>query len=343
MKNQFVLQVWTRGRIASRVVFLVLVGIALSATSVAAQGVGSSRGLPGSSTGIHSIHGRVYGPNGKPVTTRVRVRLETPGIATLSSVTDEDGNFVFSSLDPGEYNLVIEGGSEYENHAERAWIDRALGTGARRVALTVHLRANPLSDPAFASAPKHAIEAYKKGKEAARAGKTDKAIEHFESALSAYPTLAPALTEVGVQYLKAGQVDKAVGRLENAVKLAPEDFYSRLNYGIALLNQKKFPQAEDQLRLALKKSETSPTAHMYLGLALMSQQKLDDAEKELMLAVNSNSNEVAMAHRYLGGIYWGKRDYQRAADELETYLKLSPKAADAERTKAAIKELRSKQ
>lgn len=342
MKNRLVLQLSTR-RLSLTFVFLILVVIALPATSVSAQGVGSSRGLAGSSTGIHSIQGRVYDSNGKAVSTRLRVRLETTGSTSLSTVIDEDGNFVFGSLDPGEYTLFIEGGNEFENHSERAWIDRSLGTGARKVTLNVHLRANSLSDPAFANAPKQAIEAYKKGKEAARAGKTEKAIEHFESALTAHPALGPALAEVGVQYLKAGQVDKAVGRLENAVKLAPEDFYSRLNFGIALLNQKKFAQAEEHLRLALKKNDAAPTAHMYLGLALMSQQKLEEAEKELMLAVNSNSNEVAMAHRYLGGIYWGKRDYQRAADELETYLKLAPKAPDAERTKAAIKELRGKQ
>jgi regulator of sirC expression with transglutaminase-like and TPR domain len=82
---------------------------------------------------------------------------------------------------------------------------------------------------------------------------------------------------------------------------------------------------------------------MYLGIALMSQKKLDEAKPELERAVSTNSSEVAMAHRYLGGLYWGERDYKRAADELEAYLKLVPKAADAEKTKAAIKDLRSKQ
>jgi regulator of sirC expression with transglutaminase-like and TPR domain len=81
---------------------------------------------------------------------------------------------------------------------------------------------------------------------------------------------------------------------------------------------------------------------MYLGIALMNLKRLDEAEKELLVAVNSKSNEIAPAHRYLGGIYWGMRDYKRAADELETYLKLMPNAADADRTKAAIKDLRSK-
>jgi hypothetical protein len=46
---------------------------------------------------------------------------------------------------------------------------------------------------------------------------------------------------------------------------------------------------------------------------------------------------------YLGGIYWGRREYRRAADALETYLKLAPQAPDAERIRSTIKELRSKQ
>jgi tetratricopeptide (TPR) repeat protein len=115
-----------------------------------------------------------------------------------------------------------------------------------------------------------------------------------------------------------------------------------LNLGIALLNQKKFPESEEQFRVALTKQASSPVAHMYLGMALMNQKKLDEAQKELETAVVSKSTEVGVAHKYLGGIYWGQRDYKRAGDELETYLQMVPKAADADRTRAAIKELRSK-
>jgi regulator of sirC expression with transglutaminase-like and TPR domain len=37
------------------------------------------------------------------------------------------------------------------------------------------------------------------------------------------------------------------------------------------------------------------------------------------------------------------RQYKRAADELETYLKLMPSAPDADRVRATIKRLRNKQ
>jgi uncharacterized protein HemY len=68
----------------------------------------------------------------------------------------------------------------------------------------------------------------------------------------------------------------------------------------------------------------------------------EEAQKELEAAVGSGKDEVSVAHRYLGGIYWGNKEYKRAADEFETYLKLTPKASDAEKLRAAIKDLRSK-
>jgi regulator of sirC expression with transglutaminase-like and TPR domain len=81
---------------------------------------------------------------------------------------------------------------------------------------------------------------------------------------------------------------------------------------------------------------------MYLGMALGAQRKLIEAEKELLIAINSKSAETARAHRYLGGIYLETGDYKRAAEELEIYLKLMPNTADAEQTRATIRECRRK-
>jgi regulator of sirC expression with transglutaminase-like and TPR domain len=71
------------------------------------------------------------------------------------------------------------------------------------------------------------------------------------------------------------------------------------------------------------------------------QRKLDEGKKELEIAVKSNSNEVFLAHRYLAGIYLERHEGRRAADELETYLKLVPKAPDADVLQRKIKELRN--
>lgn len=322
-----------------RYIFVVLLALVVFSGDLRAQGVGGTRGLPGSSGGIHTIQGRVYAPNGKPVTTALKVRLDSPNTGSIQTVTDQDGAFTFSRLEAGDYRVTVEGGSEFENANDSASIYRESSPGGRIVRVDIFMR--PKEN--FGSVHKDAVDAYKKAQELDRAGDGKKAIEQLNKALAVYPRFGPALNLLGVQYLKLGQPDKAAETLEQAVKVAPDDFLPRLNYGIALLNQKKFDLAEQQLRMALSKNEAAPTAHMYLGIALMNLKRLDEAEKELRVAVNSNSNEIAPAHRYLGGIYWGMRDYKRAADELETYLKLMPNAADAERTKAAIKDLRSKQ
>lgn len=305
------------------------------------QGVGGTRGLPSSSDGIHTIQGRVYAPNGKPVATSLKVRLDSSNTGSLVTNTDQDGAFNFPRLPAGDYRLTVEGGSEYENAREYPSIYRESSPGGRIVKLAIFMQ--PKEKDEFGSIHRDAVEAYKKSRELDQAGDNKKAVEQLNKALSIYPRFGPALNQLGIQYLKLGQADKAAEALEQAVKLAPNEFMPRLNYGIALLNLKKFDQAETQLREALAKNDTAPTAHMYLGITLMSLQRLDDAEQELLKAIGSNSNEIAPAHRYLGGIYWAKRDYKRAADELEVYLKLVPKAADAERTRGAIRELRSKQ
>jgi tetratricopeptide (TPR) repeat protein len=130
--------------------------------------------------------------------------------------------------------------------------------------------------------------------------------------------------------------------LKEAVRLVPEDFLPRLNYGIVLLNQKKFPEAEEQLRVATSKNSNAATAHMYFGIVLAVQRKLDEGQKELQLAIASNSPDIALAHRYLAGVYLERQSYKQAADELQKYLELVPKAPDAEVLHRKIKELRNK-
>jgi tetratricopeptide (TPR) repeat protein len=81
---------------------------------------------------------------------------------------------------------------------------------------------------------------------------------------------------------------------------------------------------------------------MYLGIALLRLSKFDDSEKYLLVATQANAAQLAMANYYLGGIYWRKKDYPRAVQQLEKYLALAPNAPDAERVRATVKDLRSR-
>jgi Tfp pilus assembly protein PilF len=195
---------------------------------------------------------------------------------------------------------------------------------------------------ALANVPEKARKLYERGVEEARAENSAKAADTLKEAVAVYRNFPLALNELGVQYLKLRQVNKAIDVLKEACKLNPEAATSRLNLGIALLEAKHFAQAEEQLRDTLKRNNNSATAHMYLGIALLRQNKFEEAEKELLVATQANAAQLAMANYYLGGLYWRKKDYTNAVQQLEKYLLFAPNAPDAERVRATIKEFRSR-
>jgi Tfp pilus assembly protein PilF len=320
-------------------------------------GVGSSRGLPGGGGGNSIIRGRVYFPETSSAAgKRLKVRLTSTDMMDQTTATDEDGSFVFNGLAAGHYTLMVDGGKEFDSVVEPVSIDREASSGGRNMNLNITLKSKgskAAADAAFAKVPKPAQELYAKGLESAAKNDHKKAAEQFSGAVALYPEFLQALGELGLQYLKLGQPDKAAEPLKKAVEMSPKDFTLRLNYGIALLGKKNNAEAEQQLREALKLNGAAPTAHMYLGISLLSlirdektkqflPDKYAEAQKELETAISSGKDEVAQAHRYLGGIYWGNKDYRRAADEFEVYVKLAPKAADAEKIRDIIKDLRSK-
>jgi type IV pilus assembly protein PilF len=335
---------------------LILAGFLLSVgATVHAQGSGTDDVGTG---GRHSIQGRIVFPSGQMADIRLKVRLESSGSGDINLISDANGQFSFQSLRPGSYTVFIDGGEYYESTRENVVIESASISTMRSVGimpisrpftLQIYLRpkmqANDgktgVINAALAGVPKAAADSYLKALDAVQTGDRTKAIALLNAALAQYPNFPLAMTELGIQYLKIGEPDKASDALAAAVKLVPEDFPPRLNYGVALLNQRKFASAEEQFRTALQKTE-APTARMYLGITLAMERKLREAEKELVGALKVNSPEVSLAHRYLGGVYIATGEYKRAADELETYLKLVPKASDAGRIRTTIVELRNK-
>jgi Tfp pilus assembly protein PilF len=318
--------------------------------------------------GTHKIQGRIYFPSGRRSdASAVRVNLESSSSEKLFVIADLNGSFSFNSLAPGSYRLTIEAGEDYEPSRETVLIEE-IGIRSRNMSgvelartnvprtfsVIVNLRlkrnaggggagARPgVINAGLSNLPKPAVDLYEKALEAAQAGDGKKAVEQLREALAYYPEFALALNELGVQYLKLGQADKAIEAFRGSLRIKPDEFMPRLNYAIALLEKKDAAEAEVQLREALKKNDTSWVAHMYLGITLISLRKYDEAEVELLRTLSVGGENLSLPHYYLGGIYWRKGEHKRAADELETYLRLAPKAPDAERTRAAIKELRGK-
>ena len=329
----------------------------LAATSQAQSdaGIDSDPGDPGTG-GRNTIQGRVYFPSGRQMNKRLRVRLASVRGPELSVMTDDNGAFTFRRLAGGSYRLTVEAGKEYETATETVDIfDPAFRSRRDRAGQTITVQiqlqlkrgdAAVTGKPAVVNAslagiPKPARELYEKALLAAQAGDHKKAIEQLRDALALHPDFALAFNELGVQYLKLGQSDKAAEAFRSALKIAPDLLILHLNYGIVLLQQKRYGEAEAELRLALERDEASATAHLYRGRALIGLRRYDEAEKELQRAISLGGDEVSMAHRYLGAIYIEQGKTEQAVSELETYLRLAPKAKEAEQIREIIKQLRA--
>ena len=325
--------------------FALVVCFALSvALTVYSQGVmpGSSRG-PTTGAGNNTIQGRVHFPSGQATGT-VKVSLESTSSfgSSSSTATDQDGTFRFRGLEPGSYTVVVDAGNQFEKARESVVIDNESRNRMVQVAVQLHFKIDA-SNPAFAGVPEKALNLYQKGAAAAKKGDSKAAAQFLSDAVAAYPNFAVALSDLGFQYMKLNQIDKAAETYEALIKLKPEDPTAHLNLGVARYNQKKFEDAETHLRKALELKSTGPMAHYYLGLTLVSLKRYGDAVLEFEATVANGGENIALAHKYLGGLYMSANKNQQAADELEKYLKLDPKAPDADRIKGTIKDLRSKQ
>ncbi|HEV2835030.1 MAG TPA: tetratricopeptide repeat protein [Pyrinomonadaceae bacterium] len=308
-----------------------------------AQAPGSSRGLA-SGEGSNTIQGRVVFPTGQSINTAsAKVNLESvSAIGTMSTATDQDGTFRFRGVAPGSYTVVVDAGNQFEKARESVTLGPESRGRVVQVAIQLHVKIDA-ANPAFAGVPQNALKLYEKGAEAARKGDNKAAAEFLSSAVAAYPNFALALSDLGVEYMKLNDLDKAGETYEALMKLKPTDPMVHLNLGIVLYNKKKFEDAEKHLREALKLNSAGPTAHYYLGLTLIGMKLYDDAVKELETTIANGGENFALAHKYLGALYMNAKKNQQAADELEKYLKLDPKAPDAERIKGTIKDLRNKQ
>ena len=319
--------------------------IVTSALVATAQAPGSSRGLA-TSGGNNMIQGRIHFPSGQTASGRqIKINLESvSAFGAMSTVADQDGVFRFTSLPAGDYTVVVDAGPEFEKAREPVAIYREASVGGRSIQVSIQLQPKvDAANPLFAGIPSNALNLYQKGTAAARKGDSKAAVESLSAAVTAHPNFPIALSELGTQYMLLKQMDKAGETFEALLKLKPNDAAAHLNLGIVAFNKKKMEDAESHLRKALELKSAGPSAHYYLGLTLIGLKRYPEAQTAFEAAIANGGENLALAHKYLGGLYMAAQKNQQAADELEKYLKLDPKAPDAERIKGTIKDLRSKQ
>jgi outer membrane protein assembly factor BamD (BamD/ComL family) len=78
-------------------------------------------------------------------------------------------------------------------------------------------------------------------------------------------------------------------------------------------------------------------------MTLIQKKAYDNALQEFETTKKmKGEKELPLVHKYLGGIYWSKKQYDLAVAELETYVKLVPDGKDVFEIRKTIAELKDK-
>jgi tetratricopeptide (TPR) repeat protein len=261
--------------------------------------------------------------------------------------TNKNGSFAFRGLPSGSYTIVIEKEADYKPVSQTVDIIQFRGSPAQTYTVNIRLefadrtKAEPaVVNAALMGIPKKALTHYNTAIELSKKNDRQGAIAELKLAIAEHPTFTQAFNDLGVQYLKLNQLEDADAAFQSALKIDPESFPALINRGIANFMMKRYGESVPLLRKALKKDEQSAVGHYFLGQSLANLGLFDDAEKELLSAVQLGKEEMKEAHRILAIIYSAKGAKKKAADELETYLKLAPTTPDAEKLKDQIRKLR---
>ena len=298
--------------------------------------------------GLNSIIGQVFAPSGRPIESRVRVKLSTMTRGDRYFTTNQNGNFKFTGLPAGSYAVIIDKETEFKAVSQTVDIIQFRGAPAQTYTVNIRLEFNDRTAPPkpavvnaeLLNVPKKALTHYNNALELAKNNNSQGAVDELKLAIAEHPTFIQTFNDLGVQYLKLNKLEEANEAFLSALKIDPESFPALINRGIVNVMMKRYGEAVPILRKALKKNEQSPVGHYFLGQALANLGLFDDAEKDLLKSLELGKAEMKEAHRILAIIYSSRGDKKRAADELDTYLKLAPTTPDAEKIKDQIRRLR---
>jgi Flp pilus assembly protein TadD len=294
--------------------------------------------------GVNTISGMIVSSNGQRIEGRISVRLRTMTRGDSISTTDEHGNFVFRGVPSGDFMVVIDKEKDYEPFSQNVSVIQPRGMPPQNYYLSIRLIrkgatiAKGVINADLARVPAPALALYNKAIELAKNGDRLGAIKQLQAAIAAYADFMLAYNEMGVQYLRLNELEKADEALRSALKIDPAAYMPMMNRAIVIFTMKRYGEAAPLLRKVVEVKEDQAVGHYFLGQTMAFLGRFDEAVKELTVALKLGGDEMKDAHKFLGAIYLQQGDRERAVTEFETYLKLAPKAQDAEQIRQIVRQ-----
>jgi Tfp pilus assembly protein PilF len=323
----------------STLALIIFSGLSLAQSS---QFPAQQRGMSNSHDAFNSLSGSVRSADDKPLKdVRVELREADTGNAVGSVYSNASGNFEFSHLRTGIYEVVATSGLQ-EVH-DRVEIT-AMGNmvNLRLPISTVANDGNGRNTISVAQfkVPGKARDELKKAREAISKQKPEEAQKHLAKALEIYPKFADALTLRGILKLDSKDSDGAIADLQQAIEYDGNCALAYLVMGAVFNTKGKFDDAIRALQRGEALTPNSWQASFELGKAYVGKLQYEDALRQLNKAQALSPSDYPLIHLVKAHAMLAMNSYGDAMDELQQYLQKDPKgpnSAQAEKMLAQAK------
>jgi tetratricopeptide (TPR) repeat protein len=306
----------------------------------------------------NTLRGKVRAANGVTVNNAIVELRIGAGAMIGQTVTRNDGDFAFTNLASGEYEVEVTMAG-YEPVVQVARFHQGDRMNFAEV-VSIEILIRPKKEIVLAApgtsfaqdVPKPARVAYERAMVRLREGKTDEGIAALREAIANFNDYFDAHFALGKELFRAGKNSEAIESLERARLINDRQDAVYYVFGLVMMKEGKFSIAEYAFREATKCNANNVAsrfyhAHALIELALrVSDEKqsaadLSAAEQELQRAWEMSEKRLSAVYLQRARIHQKRGDKQAAARDLESYLKAEPEAPDGAKIRAVIAKLRS--
>ena len=310
------------------------------------------------------LRGKVRGSDGVVLNDAAVELRGSSGAVIGQAFTRNDGDFVFTRLRAGEYELHVSL-SGYQPNLQMVEIRSSIRvSGASDViseVVTVEVVLKRRAEPSLAppgtnfaqDVPKAAREAYLKGISKLREGKSDEGIRELREATAEFNNYFDAHLALGSEFYRVGKDEEALESLEKARLINDKGAVVYYTFGLIMVRQQKFRAAEYAFGKAAELNDSHINAHFNHAVALIEvavrskdkseiESALANADRELDRAWDLSGKKMYTVLLQRARVFEERGDNEGAARELESYLKVDPDAKNAPAIKEAITKLREK-
>lgn len=302
----------------------------------------------------NTITGFVFTPDRSPISQiPVEVTNEVGQILQRTR-TDGTGRYFFTGLSAGRFSIrVLPYGTDFEEQVGEVEIINFVRPGSQtsdNAHKDFYLRSRRRPDSKSVTGtlfaqeiPTEAKKLYQKAVDDLVQNRTDVGIEGLLKALKIFPDYYLALDRLGAEYVRKQNFDYARAVFIKTVSVNDRSFtgWYGLSYSAYALKQPIIAVEAAEKATVLEPS--SDDAFVMLGIAQRQGKKYFDAEKSLLRAKKIAGNALPNVHWNLALLYANNLNkYEKAADELELYLRVAPSNTKIDEVKKLIAKFRKK-